>query len=350
MATAHRRSTRRPSPDTAGAASRTRRRTVSLLDLKAYGVCRLPGLAPTTRLFDGRDAYDRPFAALEASGRHTVVLEAATTSPEPPDAKTMRHWISQWAERLAQCAEGFVTASLTVEPWFAETPVRALRIRIGLGYRGDKADRRDTGRWVAVLGSRIPGLAANLTLDQVDSLRPLSAARFAAAVKVAYDPSVAHLLADVPGNPPRVTWNEAAPTITSEAWDHFGHDGARSVTWAVSENRDTTIAAVLADWLGRDRLSVHRRATVLYRRPHGSSGPEFRRLGVVLTATATGADAVVDASAAVRDIRGDTRVLVRRVYGSQASAFAAGLFLALEIPENLRRPQAASYLRERPIL
>ena len=59
---------------------------------------------------------------------------------------------------------------------------------------------------------------------------------------------------------------------------------------------------------------------------------------MVVTATVTSAERLPDARAAVDNLSTTARVHLRPVYGSQDSAFAAGLPLGLVLPRHLKVP------------
>jgi len=60
---------------------------------------------------------------------------------------------------------------------------------------------------------------------------------------------------------------------------------------------------------------------------------------MIVTATVTDEDRLADAEAAINNLAATARVALRRVYGSQDSAFAAGLPLGLVLPKHLKVPE-----------
>jgi hypothetical protein len=63
--------------------------------------------------------------------------------------------------------------------------------------------------------------------------------------------------------------------------------------------------------------------------------------GLLVTATVDGnsADRLAEAEAAVENLAASARITLRRMYGSQDSAFAAALPLGLVLPRHLKVPQ-----------
>jgi hypothetical protein len=60
--------------------------------------------------------------------------------------------------------------------------------------------------------------------------------------------------------------------------------------------------------------------------------------GMIVTATVTDATRLPDAVAAIEQTSGTARVLLRRAYGSQDTAFAASLPLGLVLPKHILLP------------
>ncbi len=71
-----------------------------------------------------------------------------------------------------------------------------------------------------------------------------------------------------------------------------------------------------------------------------ADGAGLLNFGMVVTATVEDPAVVADARAAVDTLSAQARILLRPVYGSQDSAFAAGLPLGLVLPDHLAIPRA----------
>ncbi len=70
-----------------------------------------------------------------------------------------------------------------------------------------------------------------------------------------------------------------------------------------------------------------------------ADGAGLVNFGMVVTATVEDPAVVADARAAVDTLSAQARILLRPVYGSQDSAFAAGLPLGLVLPDHLAIPR-----------
>jgi hypothetical protein len=67
-------------------------------------------------------------------------------------------------------------------------------------------------------------------------------------------------------------------------------------------------------------------------------GAGLVNFGMLVTATVTSTSQCADARAAVDNLAASARIMLRPVFGSQDSAFAAGLPLGLVLPAHLRVP------------
>ncbi|MEU8131901.1 SCO6880 family protein [Streptodolium elevatio] len=261
-----------------------------------------------------------------------------------------------------------------------------LATRVALTYSGAgvHAGGRKTAADMALeLGTRVPGLANGLQMTGAGPARPMGAEELAEAVRVAYDPSVAGLIeqARATGGS-QLTWNEAGPIASQESWDHYRHDGAFSITWSMSEApRGEVYANVLTRLVAPHADITRKRITLLYR-PHDAgtaarlverdrkdalfraqqgkmiqardsaavsaadqsareeaTGAGLVRFGMLVTATVSNYEDLEVANAAIDNLSATARLQLRRVYGSQASAFAAALPLGLVLPNHLKVPQ-----------
>jgi hypothetical protein len=69
-----------------------------------------------------------------------------------------------------------------------------------------------------------------------------------------------------------------------------------------------------------------------------AQGAGLVNFGMVVTATVTDKERLADAVAAVEQTSGTARVLLRRAYGAQDTAFAASLPLGLVLPKHSLLP------------
>jgi hypothetical protein len=256
--------------------------------------------------------------------------------------------------------------------------------------------RRVTTEMAREIGTRLPGLTQRLSMTGAGAARPMTAAQLAAAVRVAYDPEAQPLLDASPaGAAGPIAWGEAGPAAMQESWDHLRHDSGVSITWGLSDApRGEVLSNVLTGLLVPHPDITRKRVTLAYR-PHGpatavriverdrrdarfrlhgvttaardavavaaadqSAAEEAKGAGLVrftMLVTATvraGSDTlagavgdssgVVDelaaAAAAIDTLAPPARVRLRRMYGSQAAAFAAALPLGIVLPDHLQVP------------
>lgn len=175
-------------------------------------------------------------------------------------------------------------------------------------------------------------------------------------------------------------WEDAGPVAAQESWDHYVHDSGHSITWGMSEApRGEVLSSVMSGLVSPHQDIARKRVTFLYR-PHDATSAariverdrkdarfrlggsadaarteidvmksdqsaveEARGAGVIrftilVTATVYSAEELPTAAAAVDTIAGPARVRLRRMYGSQASAFAAALPLGIVLPDHLNVP------------
>ncbi|WP_331758115.1 SCO6880 family protein [[Kitasatospora] papulosa] len=269
----------------------------------------------------------------------------------------------------------------------AEYPASSAQIstRIALTYSGAARPghpRRTSDDMAIDLGNRLPGLTSGLSMTGAGAARPLTAVELAEAVRVAYDPAVSPLIEEartMGGS--GLSWQDAGPQGAEESWDHYRHDSAWSATWSMSEApRGEVLSSVLNSLLLPHTDIARKRVTLLYR-PHdpasaariverdkrdaifrAKQGPTGRarddaalqaaeqsaqeeasgagvvRFGLVVTATVNGHDDLPRARAAVDNLAAPARIALRPVWGSQASAFAAGLPIGLVLPLHLAVP------------
>lgn len=386
------------------------------------GTCQLPGLAAKTRLYEALDAYKRPYGLLHIRSVNdfTVVLQCDADGAALVDDDQVDTWVAYWGQWLSTLGNeaGLVAASITVEtapdtgerlrdeitghlrpdaPELArrvltkvmhDYPEGAARIttRIALTFEGRaraSGKQRTAAEMAAEIGTRLPALSSGLSMTGAGTAVPMTAAQIAAAVRVAYDPTVAILVdrARSEGGA-GLRWSEAGPFAAQESWDHYRHDSAFSITWAMSDApRGEVFATVLQRLLAPHEDILRKRVTLLYR-PHDpgmaariverdirdarfkanqtnktsardsvaltsaeqtaleeATGAGLLRFGMLVTATVDRFDKLDLAASAVDNLSSSARLVLRRAYGAQASSFAAALPLGLVLPRHVRVPQ-----------
>lgn len=387
-----------------------------------YGTCKLPGLAADSSLTEARDGYGRPFAmiTIPATSHHTVVISCDADGAALVDERQVDIWVAHWGQWLSALGAepGLVAASVTVEtapdsgvrlqqeiaanavdeaPALARSMLREvlsaypagsaqIATRIALTYSGAArpgTPRRSVEDMALHIGTRLPGLTAGLSMTGAGTAVPMTATELAEAVRVAYDPTVAPLVEEARATGGTgLTWDEAGPMAAQEAWDHYRHDGAFSVTWAMTEApQGEVFSNALTGLVQPNRDIARKRVTLLYR-PHTraegarvvqqdyknalfnaqqsqigqarddaevtaarrtteeqAQGHGVIRFAMLITATVNSAAELANAAATVDNLAPAARIAVRPVYGSQAAAFAAALPLGLVLPLHTALPQ-----------
>src|SRR4051812_35803818 len=280
---------------------------------------------------------------------------------------------------LREVVESYPAGSATVRALVAVTFSGAAR---GMG-RARQADEvaRD-------LAARIPWLGNALHATGAGAARPINAQQLCEVIRTAYDPAAARVfeLARAGGQTAQLRWGDVGPTAAQAGWGLYRHDGAVSVTWSMTQAPRGEVGSGILARLLRPHGDVDRkRVTLLYRplesaraariveadkrnadfRVNSAARPSARALveqraaaaaaaeeargaglvnfGMLVTATATRPDRLDAARQAIDHLAPTARIMLRPVYGSQDSAFAAALPLGLVLPSHLRVP---SELRE----
>jgi hypothetical protein len=323
-------------------------------------------------------------AWLAGLGNEAGVVAAAVTIETAPDsgsrlAQEVGARIDPDAPALAKAmlrevVDTYPAGSATIRAWVSVT---FSAMRAG----GRKRSEEEMGRDLA---ARLPGLTQGLASTGAGSARPVTAQQLCEAVRTAYDPPAAKLIdqAYAEGSVPTLRWSDVGPTAAQAAWDHYRHDGAWSVSWTMSQApRGEVYSSVLQSLLKPHPDIDRKRITLLYRplsaamaarvveqdkrnadfrasvsdRPSArtvadqrsaaaAAREEARGAGVVnfamiITATVTDHERLPDARAAIDFLTGDSRLLARIAYGSQDSAFAAGLPVGVVVNEHIRIPR-----------
>lgn len=295
-------------------------------------------------------------------------LQAEMSATVRPDAPALARTV------MDEIAATYPAGSSSIKTW------------VQLVYRGTgPAGRRTQDAMAAELGARIPGLAAGLATTGAGAAAPMSAAEIAETVRVAYDPDAASLIdtaraeGAVAGT--GISWTDAGPVGAQEAWDHYLHDSGISTSWVMNEApRGTVLANVLSRLIGPHPDIARKRVTLVYR-PHDpaaaaqlveadvrtaaflansrrqgtarddlalrsaqqsaaeeASGAGVVRFGMLVTITVDRAEHRLHAERVLEGLAATARLRLRKAFGAQAAAFAAGLPTGLILPEHLRVP------------
>lgn len=261
----------------------------------------------------------------------------------------------------------------------------SVTVRVALTFTATNAagKRLDTEAMARNLASRLPGLVESLRATGAGAAHPMPAQELCEAIRVAYDPAAATLVDDAyaADEVPPLSWVDAGPAAHDTGWDHYRHDSALSISYMMSQApRGEVYSSVLTDLLAPHPAIARKRVTLLYRpvsaataariveadkrsamfratttdRPSARSITDLRaaeqtaqeeargaglvNFGMVVTTTVTGEHELADAHAALDNLSASARILLRPVYGSQDSAFAAALPIGLVLPIHLRVP------------
>lgn len=406
---------------------RARRRGAHLyrsgpLGRTGWGTYQLPGLSAQLRLTEQEDSYGRRFAMLfcPRTTTYTVVIGAEPEGSALVDVEEIDMRVADWGAWLASLGDepGVIAASVTIEtapdsgarlrrevvhrmdpnaPAFAQAvledamdtyPAGSSTVRVFIAITFSAISRVDGKRRKGEevgrdLAARLPGLTARLASTGAGAAVPLTAERVCELVRIAYDPAAAPIIekAYADGEPVELRWTDAGPAAHQASWDGYRHDGAYSVTWAMSEApRGYVQSGVLARLLRPHPEIARKRVTLLYRpvdsgaaagmveadarnaeqrvavsrKPTArdlqalryaarnateeASGAGLINFGMLVSATVMNPQQAAQLRATVDSLGATARLRLRIVHGAQDSAFAAALPLGLVLPRHLRVP------------
>ena len=322
---------------------------------------------------------------LAAMSNESHIVAASVTVETAPDTgarlrrevelnlKPTSHRLAQ--AMLREAVETYPAGSASIRAWVAVT------IK-GLTPSGKK---RSVDEVTKDLQSRLPGLASALSATGAGTADPVSAAELCQIIRTCYDPAAAELFekAHAMGEPVELDWADVGPAAHETRWDSYRHDGCWSVSWSMTQApRGLSFSSVLTQLLSPHQDVDRKRVTLLYR-PISTAvaaglvesdkrNAEFRvnsaqrvsaraltdlkaasaaadeeargaglvNFGMLVTATVPDLDRLDDAKAAIENLSAAARILLRPVFGSQDSAFAAGLPLGLVLPAHVKVPAA----------
>jgi hypothetical protein len=384
-----------------------------------FGTCALPGLAAASEIVEARDAHGRPFALIShpGPGHLAAVIAAEPEGTKLVDDDQINAWVAFFGAWLASLGRDpdIVGASITVEaapdhglklqrevssqldrlapklarevlgeitrtyPAGSATIKATVAITWSRSVRPGSTKRRSRDEMAVEIGRRLPALVSDLSRTGAGTGRLMTAGEIAAAVRIAYEPSVAPDIESLAPGDVAVSFKNAGPMAADERWDSYRHDGAASTSWFLSEPpRGTVYANSLERLLAPHADIARKRVTMLYR-PYDSAtaarivdsdtanatfnaggrrrprardlltmeaaeqaaaeearGAGLVRFGAVVTATVNRQDDLPLAVAAVEHMAAGARVLLRPAWGQQATAFLAGLPLGVVLPAYVR--------------
>ncbi|MFF0532909.1 SCO6880 family protein [Nocardia amikacinitolerans] len=380
------------------------------------GVAKLPGLLADSRLSEYETAGGKRFAMIHIrrSDHYTVVLRVIPRGKELVDQAQIDAWVEGYGQFLATQSRGgevvAVTAVLenTVEtrlkqarevarlvradaPAYAQAVMREaaadiggvgvrIEARIAITYRaiGKGKIRRDEPEQAREIGQRLQGVLSQLARAGLPAT-PLQAWEVLGLVRTRYDLAsqrdVEAAGADIMASQ---SWDSVGPVAHHDRWDHYQHDGARSITWEMDAAPRGAVMETVLEELLRPRADVPRKRVAIVYRLHSAAeatslvdsdfrdavaaeqtergiasasarirvantqaareeqarGAGLTRFGVLVTVTDHLDGDLPGIEASVKGMAAASRLGVRRCYGSQAAAFAASLGIGLILPEH----------------
>ncbi|MBF6331812.1 SCO6880 family protein [Nocardia transvalensis] len=379
------------------------------------GVARLPGLLANSRLMEYETPGGKRFALIHIrrTDHYTVVLRVLPRGKELLDQAQIDAWVEGYGQALAaQSRDGEVVAVTSVLETVVETQLKQRRevarlvrddappyaravmheaaeiggvgvrieARIAITYRaiGRGPTRRDSAEQAREIGQRLQGVLSQLARAGLPAT-PLEAWEVLGLVRTRYD-LASQRDVEVAGRDIVQTqsWETVGPIAHDDRWDHFLHDGGRSITWEMAlPPRGAVLETGLEDLL-RPRVDVPRKRVAIVYRLHSAAeatdivdadyrdalaaeqtergiasaaaslrventhaarkeqarGAGLTRFGLLITVTdrldgdLPGIEPMVTAMAAA------SRLTVRRCYAAQASSFAASLGIGVILPEH----------------
>ncbi len=241
-----------------------------------------------------------------------------------------------------------------------------------LTFRGRGLSRR--GRQddiLSELARKVPNLLGLLQVAGGGAVDMVDAGDLAKIVRMAYDPAAQRWLdeTEFANEPIDVSWDQAGPVADQADWDHYRHDSGLSVTWEMTAPpRSSVIERALNGLLRPDADFVRKRVAIIYR-PHSpedsakvseedaqtanflagntkkrptaaskvqiraaeqardevASGAALVQFSMLITATVTDDEDLIQAVSTVESRAGAVPLRIRRSFGSQAAAFATTL-------------------------
>ncbi|MFI5501034.1 SCO6880 family protein [Nocardia asteroides] len=380
------------------------------------GLAKLPGLLADSRLTEYETPGGKRFAMLHIrrSDHYTVIMRVIPRGKELVDQAQIDSWVDGYGQFLAAQSRGgevvAVTAVLdnTVEtrlkqsrevtrliredaPAFAKAVMREaaadsggigvrIEARIAITYRaiGKGGIRRDQAEQAREIGQRLQSVLSQLARAGLPAT-PLQAWEVLGLVRSRYDLATQR---DVEAAGPQIvdtqTWDSVGPIAHQDRWDHYLHDGGRSITWEMDGAPRGAVMETVLEELLRPRPDIPRKRVALVYRLHSAAeatslvdsdfrdaiaaeqtergissasarirvgntsaareeqarGAGLTRFGMLVTTTDHLDADLAGIEASVKGMAAASRLTLRRCYGYQAAGFAASLGIGLILPEH----------------
>ncbi|WP_043738536.1 MULTISPECIES: SCO6880 family protein [Nocardia] len=380
------------------------------------GIAKLPGLLADSSLSEYETAGGRRFAMLHIrrSDHYAVVLRVVPRGKELVDQPQIDAWVEGYGHFLATQSRGGEVVAVTAvldnvvetrlrqarevtrlvreqAPEFAQAVMREaaadlggvgvrIEARIAITYRaiGKGRVRRDDAEQAREIGQRLQGVLSQLARAGLPAT-PLQAWEVLALVRTRYDlASQRDVEAAGASLLETQSWDSVGPIAHVDRWDHYVHDGARSITWEMDAAPRGAVMETVLEELLRPRADVPRKRVALFYRLHSAAeatslvdsdfrdaiaaeqtergiasasarirvgntqaareeqarGAGLTRFGALVTVTDHLDGDLPGIEASVKAMSAASRLSVRRCYGSQAASFAASLGIGLILPEH----------------
>ncbi|MEV0768514.1 SCO6880 family protein [Nocardia salmonicida] len=378
------------------------------------GLAKLPGLLADSRLTEYETPGGKRFAMLHIrrTDHSTVIVRVIPRGKELVDQAQIDSWVDGFGHFLASQSRGgevvAVTAVLdnTVEtrlkqtrevtrlvrgnaPEFAKAVMREaaadsggvgvrIEARIAITYRAIGKGRRDQAEQAREIGQRLQSVLSQLARAGLPAT-PLQAWEVLGLVRSRYDLASQR---DVEAAGPKIvqsqSWDSVGPLAHQDRWDHYLHDGARSITWEMDGAPRGAVMETVLEELLRPRPDVPRKRVAIVYRLHSAAeatslvdsdfrdalaaeqtergissasarirvgntqaareeqarGAGLTRFGLLVTVTDHLDGDLPGIEASIKGMAAASRLTVRRCYGYQAAGFAASLGIGLILPEH----------------
>lgn len=384
---------------------------------KIPGIAKLPGLLADSRLSEYETAGGKRFAMIHIrrSDHYTVVLRVIPRGKELVDQTQIDAWVEGYGQFLATQSRGGEVVAVTAvldnvvetrlkqarevarlvrpdAPAYAKAVMREaaadvggvgvrIEARIAITYRaiGKGRIRRDEAEQAREIAQRLQGVLSQLARAGLPAT-PLQAWEVLGLVRTRYDLASQRDVEAAGAEIVRTqSWDSVGPLAHRDRWDHYLHDGARSITWEMDAAPRGAVMETVLEELLRPRADVPRKRVAIVYRLHSAAeattlvdsdfrdavaaeqtergiasasarirvgntqasreeqarGAGLTRFGVLVTITDHLEGDLPGIEASVKAMAAASRLGVRRCYGSQAAAFAATLGIGLILPEHI---------------
>lgn len=379
------------------------------------GRSQMPGIQGDTRLYEYELSSGKRFGLIHARAKdhYTVVLSSQPQGQELVEQWQINEWVRGWDDFLAGLGTthnvaGAVVVVETVpdngtriaaevraitapdapaysREVMAQTVTHRMsakvrnEVRIAITFRRQReANSRDVADQGAAIGRLLSSIVTRAARAGLDAA-PMSAADLCVVGTRAFRPEVDHELEVLlsKGEHEVLRWDQTGCAGAKAQWDHYVHNGYRSVTWEMGQAPAGTVTHAALQPLLVPRADLPRKRVAIVYRIHniaeavklvdgdfkdaltaeqsksgiGSAAASIRvdntraareeqargagltRFGVLITLTAERDADMPQLAAEIEGMSAAARIGVQRVFGGQDAAFAGALGLGVLLPE-----------------